>query len=321
MRVLILTAVVLAVASGSAGAQCFVTVGGNGVLSGTEIADLIDQYPIGGWTLCISPGVYELDPSDGWPVIIPEGGAPDIVGVDGAAATVLLGDGSMSAFSLEMGSEVRFEGITLRRFGQAITGDCWSHMEFVNGVVESCAMGLNACQYDAVVTGSTIRHNDDIGIVTAYYPVVTGNHVHDNGSHGISAIFGGTFEYNIVERNGGTGLGLYIGQQVMHNIVRENSIGVGVGEYSSAAVNWNDIYSNDEYEFAVTYPGGGTVDATNNWWGTTDPDEISARILDCADDPALGVCVLFDPWCELPGCDSGTPAEGTTWGSIKALYR
>ena len=62
------------------------------------------------------------------------------------------------------------------------------------------------------------------------------------------------------------------------------------------------------------------VDAEANWWGTTDPLEIDAKIIDCYDDPALESCVDFDPWCLDEACTQTALAE-FSWGAIKALYR
>ena len=327
MRTLLIAVTVLALASGPASGQCTITLGEGGVLSGTEMASVIYIFGVDmgwgtDWTLCIAPGVYELDPSDGWPVTLPWGCTPAIVGSDGAEATVLIGDGVMDAFVLEDGARGRFQGLTFRSFRTPVSGSIVASLEFTDSVVEYCIHGLSVEQNGAVVSGNTVRYNDVVGIGYAYYVSVVGNHVHHNGGSGIAASFGGSIEHNLVEDNGGAGISVYgVGTRVEHNVVRGNAVGVSVGEQTSATVNYNDLDSNDEYELVIAWPGFGTVNATSNWWGTTDPELISARIYDCHDDPDLVTCVLFDPWCDEPGCNGGTSVECTTWGSIKALYR
>ena len=195
-------------------------------------------------------------------------------------------------------------------------------LEFTDSVVEYCTLGLRAQQDGAIVSGNTVRYNDGAGIGYTYYASVVGNHVHDNSGSGIAASFGGSIEYNLVEDNGGAGISVYgVSTRVEHNVVRGNAVGVSVGEQTSVTVNYNDLDSNGEYELLIAWPGFGTVDATSNWWGTTDPDVIATLIFDCYDDPDLVTCVLFEPWCIEPGCEGTSPSESGTWGSIKALYR
>lgn len=63
------------------------------------------------------------------------------------------------------------------------------------------------------------------------------------------------------------------------------------------------------------YPAGTTLDLGNNTWFSSDPAAITARILDAADDPALGATVIVEPLAD------GVPVEAHTFGSFKALYR
>jgi len=70
----------------------------------------------------------------------------------------------------------------------------------------------------------------------------------------------------------------------------------------------------------------GTVICRENWWGTTDPERIDARIFDCSDSVDYW-CVDYSPWCEDPACEGsvtgapGLPAEGTlSWGRLKSLF-
>ncbi|MBE0564814.1 MAG: right-handed parallel beta-helix repeat-containing protein [Krumholzibacteria bacterium] len=59
-----------------------------------------------------------------------------------------------------------------------------------------------------------------------------------------------------------------------------------------------------------------TIDATGNWWGTTDPAEIAAGILDLQDDPALDYRIVFEPFLGGP-----VPVRNRSLGGVKALFR
>ncbi len=58
------------------------------------------------------------------------------------------------------------------------------------------------------------------------------------------------------------------------------------------------------------------IDLTGNYWGTTDSAAIAASIHDSQDDPALHCTVLYEPFANGP-----VPAESTSWGDLKALFR
>ena len=59
-----------------------------------------------------------------------------------------------------------------------------------------------------------------------------------------------------------------------------------------------------------------TVNLTGNYWGTTDSDAIAALIYDSHDDPAVPYSVVYAPYANGP-----LPAEATSWGNLKALFR
>jgi len=59
--------------------------------------------------------------------------------------------------------------------------------------------------------------------------------------------------------------------------------------------------------------------AEMNWWGTTVPEEIEAKIVDCVDDPELPGCVDYEPWCMDEACTQ-SPVQTLTWSSIKRMY-
>lgn len=59
-----------------------------------------------------------------------------------------------------------------------------------------------------------------------------------------------------------------------------------------------------------------THDLRNNYWGTTDDATIRSWIIDHADNPQIGATVLYTPFA-----GQSVPAETTTWGDLKALFR
>lgn len=60
-----------------------------------------------------------------------------------------------------------------------------------------------------------------------------------------------------------------------------------------------------------------TLDMTNNWWGTADPDTIQAWIFDSNDQPARPYFYInWDPFRSEP-----LPAKKHSLGSIKAMFR
>lgn len=57
-------------------------------------------------------------------------------------------------------------------------------------------------------------------------------------------------------------------------------------------------------------------DLTNNFWGTTSEADIQSWIIDSNDNPSIATTVLYAPFA-----GQTVPAEATTWGDLKALFR
>ena len=80
----------------------------------------------------------------------------------------------------------------------------------------------------------------------------------------------------------------------------------------------NHIFSGDQFIKAVNYNTLPIreLDFRNNYWGTTDAEEISARIEDGYDDPSEYVHVLFEPFSSVP-----LPDEKKSLGDVKRMFR
>lgn len=87
---------------------------------------------------------------------------------------------------------------------------------------------------------------------------------------------------------------------------------------SQVAFNGNHILPIGEYINANGYtsPPALELDFRNNYWGTSDPAELSARIVDGYDDPNEYVNVRYEPFSSNPMSN-----EERSWGEIKALYK
>ncbi len=57
-------------------------------------------------------------------------------------------------------------------------------------------------------------------------------------------------------------------------------------------------------------------DLRNNYWGTTSEADIQSWIIDSNDDPNIHATVLYAPFA-----GQSVPAETTSWGDVKALWR
>ncbi len=76
---------------------------------------------------------------------------------------------------------------------------------------------------------------------------------------------------------------------ITHNILTDGYNGFIFHHYSSGTpeVHENNIYNNKYGNIRLDH-WSASVNASNNWWGTTDTEEIEAKIHDYYDDPSLG---------------------------------
>jgi hypothetical protein len=135
-------------------------------------------------------------------------------------------------------------------------------------------------------------------------------------------VFGGTWPpYATVERNlivnNTYGISIGLGSRfdpgslcptIQKNTISGNSIGISlsVSNYlTTPKISNNNIQNNAQHNF---YLGSGTsndVDATYNWWGTTDTQAINQTIFDIKNDFNLGT-VDFVPFLTAPNPEAPT---------------
>jgi len=300
-------------------------------------------------TVLVMPCTYSVQGSY-WPIALHDD-SPTVVGVGGAAVTILQGDGTKSAFTVEeneWNARAHISGLTFRSVSQAVDReslDTGTSFQFTDNIIEDCAAGLRASSSGGLIARNVIRNNGDTGIgiyhcwatiehneiygnprgingACCEEPQIRHNHIHHNTEYGVRTGFFAHIHDNTIEHNGWAGVSIYgAGGEIEHNVIRRNQVGIYVASDCNVSINFNDIYGNHTYAVEVSpYSSGCDLDATMNWWGTTYESLIEANILDCNDNAGRPMCVIYDPWCAAPGCET-TAVEMSSWGSIKALYR
>ena len=306
--------------------------------------------------------VVEDGGSPGWPIPL-DAGTPTFLSESGAGVTRIEGVTSLAPFSVAAGvTDARLfaHGFTFTNLLEIIHWDYPSYpggpVRFTDNIVEGnpTAHGtLNAGDgaggliagnvfFGAGSVAIRLGHNGAFaGVVegndvSGYYTGIVGagenteirgNHIHNCEDTGIVAYGPLTATDNVIENNAWYGIALEGEFYLEGNVIRGNAHGVGwpfvpIGGLAGYA-RLNDIYDNGTNMSTpeIMYPW--EFDATMNWWGTTDPEEIAEGIWDC-NDPLGGFgCVVFTPWCTAPtpGCDPTGVEETPSWGAIKALYR
>lgn len=299
-------------------------------------------------TVLVAAGTYEVSP-DTWPIAL-HGGSPTIMSESGAAATVIQGDGTTSPFRVAAhtgDSRIRIVGFTIRETPAPILNQTavTAEMLFTDNVVEDNATGVDVRQSVGLVARNVIHRNGEYGLSIYHFdgviesneicgngagirgvcceePAIRHNHIHHNAGYGIKTGFTGNITYNLIEHNGAEGIRCQCTGVMEHNVIRENAVGIHAESWAMCSLHENDICGNTSFNLRCStgFTQFTEWDATMNWWGTTDPDEIATGIRDCEDDPGILCRVLFDPWCETPGCGV-TPVEPSSWGTIKSMFR
>jgi len=158
-----------------------------------------------------------------------------------------------------------------------------------------------------MIANNTIKHNSGNGIyayIWAYsVPNILHNSIFGNDQNAIYVDNDGEnvlISNNELFENNGCGVhSRFASLQVVSNIIRGNQIGILVESFHAddvPVVTYNHLYNNSEYDI---HAGKYDIDATYNWWGTTNEAAIEERIYDYYDDYNLGR-VLYKPYLVPP---------------------
>ena len=179
---------------------------------------------------------------------------------------------------------------------------------------------ITGCMFDGAGVGiAGVQFSFSAGGVVEYCHFVDlRNYVFYLGGAGVV-----TFRHNTIE-GGGAGIGFDGVQSLtMHDNTIADCRWVG---YIAAPPQAHSIYNNyffrrqtdDSYYFTTSdwFPYGPySVDLRNNYWGTTDPEEISRWIYDGYDNPNVWIYVLFEPMADSP-----VRTEARSWSEVKGIF-
>jgi hypothetical protein len=113
--------------------------------------------------------------------------------------------------------------------------------------------------------------------------------------------------------------------QITHSTIRHNQYGVIVRNFydnvPNPIINQSNLYDNSEYNYYLGSYGyywnqvapDAVLDATDNWWGTSNEQVIQETIYDYTDDSRLAT-VDYDPW-QIQACIYDDDEDGDVDGS------
>ncbi len=167
-----------------------------------------------------------------------------------------------------------------------------------------------------VISNNTITStNEGITFNTGTNSALVSDNIISGCQLGIE-IYGGTptIEGNLIINNTGTlgsgegGIRIdYAGTSplIQNNTIAQNSVGLNLLASPSPTILNNNIQNNSEYSIYLNSGSSNDINATYNWWGTTDAQAINQTIYDFKDDFNLGT-VSFVPFLNASNPETPT---------------
>jgi parallel beta-helix repeat protein len=167
----------------------------------------------------------------------------------------------------------------------------------LNGSTGNAGIYINNST-DNQILGNNITSNlNGICLYNSTENVISGNNILNNSVNGVLINTGSDNEVssNKVAFNGSAGINIQNSNdnKICSNIISNNLDGIYLNN-SSTEVHFNQIVGNSRY--GLYNQGNGTVNATNNWWGSNNPivSSISPSDINIA-----GGNVTYNPWLVL----------------------
>ncbi len=142
------------------------------------------------------------------------------------------------------------------------------------------------------LSSNYIENNSGIG-VSLTNSAISDNKIMKNGSIGIQSD-NNTITSNLVASNGNDGIRENGNSQIMYNDIFDN-MDDGIEAANLPVINFNNIYNNKKFNVKALRKSYETINAKENYWGTTLTSKISSKIWDYYDD-GVTVKVTYSNW-------------------------
>jgi parallel beta-helix repeat protein len=214
---------------------------------------------------------------------------------------------------LALGSSNKFNNSTVSGFvtiGQASTfaNNIATGLVFAGGnseVLNNIVNGGIETEYGSPTISNNIISGGGNGIwcYLSENAVITDNTITKCGSGIFAQGSNGLISGNFIANNT-NGIAVNYGAKVTikENTIKENQVGIQLSSPASPIINYNNIQNNS---YSVYLGASVNLDATNNWWGTTDTQAINQTIYDFKNDFNLG-SVTFIPFLSSPNTQAPT---------------
>lgn len=183
-------------------------------------------------------------------------------------------------------------------YGAAIISNCSISSNFA-GISCASSVGSISDPYigDAQILDNVISGCETGITIYAGSPIVEGNVIANN---------------NIGNKNNGQG-GIRIHNNdaspiIYNNTIVGNTVGFNIIDSPSPTIKFNNIHDNIEYNVYLNDYAYSDINATNNWWGTTEVSDINQSIYDKKNDFNLGL-VTFVPFLTEPNPEAPEAPE------------
>jgi hypothetical protein len=158
-----------------------------------------------------------------------------------------------------------------------------------------------------VISNNIIEGDGEYGIEAGSVPDYISNNIISGFDIGIGAHISTIIERNIIVNNqNGILMNINANPVIRYNTIVNNSNGINLPGYAppnigyhNIQVTYNNIQENSNYNIYLGPNARYDVNASYNWWGTTDTQAISQKIHDSKDDFNLGT-VTFEPFLTEP---------------------